>query len=218
MQQLVKKLGFKEVSDFYRQVADGALDMNVLIDKYLEIQHGDHVVTGDNVARSADEFVLDEQKAARQLPQNDDVLVIDRNLKGLDYQLARCCNPIYGDDVFGFVTVSGGIKIHRADCPNALRLKEHLAHRIIPAEWAGKGSSLYPITLRVVGHDDIGIVSNITSIIAKEQNVMLRSIDIKSSEDGLFAGTLVIQIDDNKKLNLLIKKIKGVKGVKNVTR
>ncbi|MBQ5460500.1 MAG: bifunctional (p)ppGpp synthetase/guanosine-3',5'-bis(diphosphate) 3'-pyrophosphohydrolase, partial [Bacteroidaceae bacterium] len=179
---------------------------------------GDHVVTGDNVARSADEFVLDEQKAARQLPQNDDVLVIDRNLKGLDYQLARCCNPIYGDDVFGFVTAGRGIKVHRKDCPNAQRLRDTLGYRIIPARWAGKGNSLYPITLRVVGNDDIGIVSNITSIIAKEQNVILRSINIKSSEDGLFSGNLIIQIDDLNKLKLLIKKLQGVKGVKNVTR
>ena len=217
MQQLVKKLGFKEVSDFYRQVADGALDMNVLIDKYLEIQHGDHVVTGDNVARSADEFVLDEQKAARQLPQNDDVLVIDRNLKGLDYQLARCCNPIYGDDVFGFVTVSGGIKIHRADCPNAPELKRRFGYRVVRAKWSGKGASQYSITLRVIGVDDIGIVNNLTNIISKEERLVLRSINIDSS-DGLFRGNLVVMIDDQAKLEALIKRLRTVKGVKQVER
>ena len=217
MQQLVKKLGFKEVSDFYRQVADGALDMNVLIDKYLEIQHGDHVVTGDNVARSADEFVLDEQKAARQLPQNDDVLVIDRNLKGLDYQLARCCNPIYGDDVFGFVTVSGGIKIHRSDCPNAPELKRRFGYRVVRAKWSGKGASQYSITLRVIGVDDIGIVNNLTNIISKEERLVLRSINIDSS-DGLFRGNLVVMIDDQAKLEALIKRLRTVKGVKQVER
>jgi GTP pyrophosphokinase len=217
MQQLVKKLGFKEVSDFYRQVADGALDMNVLIDKYLEIQHGDHVVTGDNVARSADEFVLDEQKAARQLPQNDDVLVIDRNLKGLDYQLARCCNPIYGDDVFGFVTVNGGIKIHRADCPNAPELKRRFGYRVVRAKWSGKGASQYSITLRVIGVDDIGIVNNLTNIISKEERLVLRSINIDSS-DGLFRGNLVVMIDDQAKLEALIKRLRTVKGVKQVER
>jgi len=217
MQQLVKKLGFKEVSDFYRQVADGALDMNVLIDKYLEIQHGDHVITGDNVARSADEFVLDEQKAARQLPQNDDVLVIDRNLKGLDYQLARCCNPIYGDDVFGFVTVSGGIKIHRADCPNAPELKRRFGYRVVRAKWSGKGASQYSITLRVIGVDDIGIVNNLTNIISKEERLVLRSINIDSS-DGLFRGNLVVMIDDQAKLEALIKRLRTVKGVKQVER
>ena len=146
------------------------------------------------------------------------MLVIDQNIKGVEYSMARCCNPIYGDRVFGFVTAGRGIKIHRDDCPNARRLREQMPYRVIAARWAGKGSSLYPVTLRVVGNDDIGIVNNITSIIAKEQNVMLRSIDIKSSEDGLFAGTLTIQIDDLNKLKLLVKKIQGVKGVKNVSR
>ena len=216
MMKLVKRLGYKHVYEFYRDISTETIDVGKFIDQYIEAQRRENSDGQDNASlHSAEEFV---QSQALPETTNKDVLVIDKNVKGVEYSLARCCNPIYGDKVFGFVTAGRGIKIHRADCPNALCLKEHLAHRIIPAEWAGKGSSLYPITLRVVGHDDIGIVSNITSIIAKEQNVMLRSIDIKSSEDGLFAGTLVIQIDDNKKLNLLIKKIKGVKGVKNVTR
>ena len=94
----------------------------------------------------------------------DDVLVIDQNLKGLDFKLAKCCNPIYGDDVFGFVTISGGIKIHREDCPNATEMKARFGYRIVKARWAGKSQGKqYPITLRVVGHDDIGIVTNITN-------------------------------------------------------
>ena len=219
MQQLVKKLGFKEVSDFYREVADGSIDMNLLIDKYLEIQQGTHAVSGDRAqtARSADEFVLDEQKAARQLPQMDDVLVIDRNLKGLDYQLARCCNPIYGDDVFGFVTVSGGIKIHRTDCPNAPELKRRFGYRVVRAKWSGKGASQYSITLRVIGVDDIGIVNNLTNIISKEEKLILRSINI-DSHDGLFRGNLEVMIDDQSRLESLIKRLRTVKGVKQVDR
>lgn len=217
MQQLIKKMGFKEVSDFYRQVADGTIDMNVLIDKYVEIQQWGRGVAGDNVVRSADEFVLDEQKTTRQLPQNDDVLVIDRNLKGIDYQLAHCCNPIYGDDVFGFVTVSGGIKIHRTDCPNAPELKRRFGYRIVRAKWSGKGASQYSITLRVIGIDDIGIVNNLTSIISKEERLVLRSINIDSS-DGLFRGNLVLMIDDQAKLEALIKRLRTVKGVKQVER
>lgn len=216
MQQLVKKLHFKEVSDFYRQVADGTLDMNTLIDKYLEIQQGEKTATGDNQARSAEEFVYDEQQLA-QVPQNDDVLIIDRNLKGIDYQLAHCCNPIYGDDVFGFVTVSGGIKIHRTDCPNAPELRRRFGYRIVRAKWSGKGASQYSITLRVIGVDDIGIVNNLTSIISKEEKLILRSINI-DSHDGLFRGNLVIMIDNNTKLESLIKKLRTVKGVKQVER
>jgi GTP pyrophosphokinase len=150
--------------------------------------------------------------------KDKDILVIDKNIKGVEYSLAKCCNPIYGDDVFGFVTINRGIKIHRSDCPNAQRLKENLGYRVIPARWAGKGNSQYPITLRIIGHDDIGIVNNLTSIIAKEKNVMLRSIDIKSSEDGLFAGTLTIMIENTNQLNQLVKKLRTVKGVKNLNR
>jgi predicted amino acid-binding ACT domain protein len=147
-----------------------------------------------------------------------DVLVIDQNLKGLEFKLAKCCNPIYGDDVFGFVTVSGGIKIHRADCPNANQMRERFGYRIVKARWAGKSvGTQYPITLRVVGHDDIGIVTNITSIISKENGISLRSIGINSN-DGLFSGTLTVMVGDTGRLEALIKKLRTVKGVKQVSR
>ena len=216
MQQLIKKLHFREVSEFYRQVTDGSIDMNMLIDKYLEIQQGDRVITGDNQARSADKFVLEEQQQT-VFAQNDDVLVIDRNLKGIDYQLARCCNPIYGDPVFGFVTVSGGIKIHRTDCPNAPELKKRFGYRVVKAKWSGKGASQYSITLRVLGQDDIGIVNNLTSIISKEEKLILRSINI-DSHDGLFRGNIEVMVDDNTKLETLIKRLRTVKGVKQIER
>ena len=216
MQTLIRKLGFKEVSDFYRQIADGTLDVNHVIDRYTELQQGDQPVTGNNVAESAAHFVLDEAR----LPGNaiqDDVLVIDRNLKGIDYQLARCCQPIYGDKVFGFVTVSGGIKIHRTDCPNAPELYKRFGYRIVKAKWSGKGASQYAITLRVIGNDDIGIVNNLTSIISKDEKLILRSINI-DSHDGLFSGNLTIMIDDNTRLEALLKKLRTVKGVKQVER
>ena len=216
MQVLIRKLGFKEVSDFYRHVASGDLDVNTVIDRYIELQQGDQPITGNNVAESAANFVLDESKLPHQAIQ-DDVLVIDRNLKGIDYQLARCCQPIYGDRVFGFVTVSGGIKIHREDCPNAAELKKRFGYRIVRAMWSGKGSSQYAITLRVIGNDDIGIVNNLTSIISKDEKLILRSINI-DSHDGLFSGNLTIMIDDNTRLEGLMKKLRTVKGVKQVMR
>jgi GTP pyrophosphokinase len=167
-------------------------------------------------ARSAEEFnfTSPEEEYVRQ---NEDVLVIDRNLKGIDYQLAKCCNPIYGDSIFGFVTVNGGIKIHRTDCPNAPELRRRFGYRVVRAKWSGKGSSQYSITLRVIGNDDIGIVNNITSIISKEEKIVMRSINI-DSHDGLFGGILVVQLDDTSKLEALIKKIRTVKGVKQVER
>jgi GTP pyrophosphokinase len=216
MQQLVRKLGFKEMSDFYKQVADGQIDTNIIIDKYQELVQGERTVTGDNQARSAGEFVLEQVQPAFTTV-SDDVLVIDRNLKGLDYQLARCCNPIYGDDVFGFVTVSGGIKIHRSDCPNAPELRKRFGYRIVRAKWSGKGSSQYSITLRVVGIDDIGILNNLTSIISKDEKLVLRSVNIDSN-DGLFRGNLIVMVNDTTKLDTLIKKLRTVKGVKQVER
>ena len=218
MFHVIRKMGFKEVSEFYKQIADGVLDTNAVIEKYIELKEGEKVVTGDNVARSAEEFVLDESKMAGLTPAvNDDVLVIDRNLKGLDYQLAKCCSPIYGDDIFGFVTVTGGIKIHRCNCPNAPELRRRFGYRIVKAKWSGKGSSQYSITIRVIGNDDIGIVNNLTSIISKDEKLILRSINI-DSHDGLFSGTLVVMINDNTRLESLMKKLRTVKGVKQVER
>ena len=214
MMRAMKKLGYKEASDFYRQLADGTLDVSTVIDKYLELQQGEKAPSTE--IRSAEEFVLEEHVATNQ-PQNDDVLVIGKDLKGVDYQLAHCCNPIYGDQVFGFVTVSGGIKIHRLDCPNAPELRRRFGYRIVKAKWSGKGASQYQITLRVIGNDDLGIVNNLTSIISKDEKLVLRSINI-DSHDGLFRGNLVVMMGDTARLETLIKKLRTVKGVKQVER
>ncbi len=218
MMRTMKKLGYKEASDFYRDIAANTLDMATILDKYQELQQGERVQSGDRstMTRSADEFVLEEHQSPVG-GQNDDVLVIDKNLKGIDYQLAKCCNPIYGDDVFGFVTAGGGIKIHRCDCPNAHEMRRRFGYRIVKAKWSGKGSSQYSITLRIIGNDDLGIVNNLTSIISKDEKLVLRSINIDSN-DGLFRGNLVIMINDNTRLESLIKKLRTVKGVKQVER
>ena len=217
MTRLIKKLRFKETSDFYRQIASGELDVNTVIEKYLELQVKEQHIIGDNMAQSADGFSLQGNTDKNVDHPSDDVLVIDKNLKGIDFQLAKCCQPIYGDEVFGFVTAGGGIKIHRCDCPNAPELRKRFGYRIVKARWSGKGSSKYSITLHVVGNDDIGIVNNLTSIISREEKLTLRSISI-DSHDGLFSGNLVVMLDDTSKLEALIKKLKAVKGVLNVTR
>ena len=213
---LIKKLGFKEANDFYRHIADGALDVNDVIEKYQEQQRHDNNAQPQQPARSAETFNYENPNEAIA-GGSDDVLVIDRNLKGVDYSLAKCCHPIYGDDVFGFVTVNGGIKIHRTDCPNAPELRKRFGYRVVKAKWSGKGNSQYSITLKIIGNDDIGIVNNITSIISKEEKIMMRSINI-DSHDGLFSGNLVVQLEDTTRLQALIKKLKMVKGVKQVQR
>ena len=219
MNILIKKLGFKEARDFYKQLAEGVLDPNTVIERYQQLQDESKSSANDqrHETRSAEEFVLQDSQEELLSYSNDDVLVIDKNLKGVDYQLARCCRPIYGDDVFGFVTINGGIKIHRTDCPNAPELRRRFGYRIVRARWSGKGTSQYSVTLRVIGNDDIGIVNNITSIISKEEKIMMRSINIDSN-DGLFSGNLVVNVEDTSRIEALIKKLRTVKGVKQVIR
>ena len=217
MSHLIKKLGFKETNDFYKRIADETLDINHVIEKYQEVQaHDNNLLTTQQPVRSADEYNY-ENPAEELANSSSDVLVIDRNLKGIDYQLANCCRPIYGDKVFGFVTVNGGIKIHRCDCPNAPELRKRFGYRIVKAKWSGKDRAQYTTTLKIIGNDDIGIVNNITSVIAKEEKIMMRSINI-DSHDGLFSGNLEIKVEDNTKLNLLIKKLRTIKGVKQIIR
>ena len=217
MMHLIKRLGFKVITDFYQSIAEGTLDTGYIIDQYVEQQRRDSdAAAGETQPRSADGYNLQPQ--GDENAEKEDVLVIDQNLKGIQYQLAKCCNPIYGDDIFGFVSVSGGIKIHRTTCPNAPSMRERFGYRIVKARWAGKSTgTAYPITLMVVGNDDIGIVTNLTSLINKEDGISLRNINIDAN-DGLFSGRLTVMVGDTGKLDALVKKLRAVKGVKSITR
>ena len=220
MSHLIKRMGFKETSDFYKQIVDNKLDANDVVDRYIEERDRELNQKMAGVVRSAEEFSFDAQSGQAVSYNNignDDELVIDQNLKGVDYSLAQCCHPIYGDPIFGFVTVSGGIKIHCQNCPNAPELRKRFGYRIVKARWSGKGQSQYNITLRIVGNDDLGIVNNITSIISKEEKIVMKSINI-DSYDGLFSGNLNVLVDDTSKLESLLKKLRTVKGVKSVAR
>ncbi len=215
----IKRLGFKVVTDFYKAIAEERLDVNKVIETYQQQLRHDKGEEPMAQARSAEEFVLQQKEEATDKTRRpaDDVVVIGPDLKGLEFRLAKCCNPIYGDEVFGFVSLSGGIKIHRTDCPNAPQMRERFGYRIVRAQWAGKGESKYAITLHVVGNDDMGIVNNITSIISKEEKIQMRSISINSN-DGLFSGHLTVMLEDTSRLQQLIRKLKTVKGIKNITR
>lgn len=218
MSHLVKRLGFKEMSDFYRQIVDEKLDANDIVDKYIEERDHEANLKYAGVVRSAEGFSLGGQNAEGSgFRSSDDELVIGQNLKGVDFSLAKCCNPIYGDPIFGFVTVSGGIKVHCQNCPNAPEMRKRFGYRIVKARWSGKGQSKYQISLRIVGNDDIGIVNNITNIISKEEKIVMRSINI-DSHDGLFSGNLDVLIDDTLKLEALLKKLRTVRGVKSIER
>lgn len=215
LMKLIKKSGYKTVTEFYSSLANGDIDINNVIERYLELSEKQ----GETVAeiKSADEFSLQTNQPDSS-SKNDDVLTIGANeVKGMNYKFAKCCNPILGDRVFGFISSEGVVKIHRENCPNAANILERYPYRIIPVKWAGKIGDQFGATLRIVGNDDIGIVTNITSIINKERSATLRSISIDSN-DGLFQGHLVVGVNDTSSLNNLIKKIKTVKGVKDVQR
>ena len=214
LMQLIKKLKYRTVTDFYVDIAAEKLDVNWIIDRYLELENKEGENRDAHLPVSAENFTL---KPALQDYKSTDELVIDQNLTGIDYKLAKCCNPIFGDDIFGFVS-SQGIKIHRVSCPNAHDLFSRFGYRVLKARWSGTtGSTSYTVVLRVIGNDQINIVSNLISIISKEAGVQMRSISIDSN-DGLFQGNISVMIANTSMMEQLIKKLKAVKGVKSVTR
>lgn len=215
LMQLIKKLRYKTVTDFYVDIATEKTDINNLLDKYVEFEKRVSETYDPSLDMRADKFKLPE---IAEETHSQDELVIDQNLKGIDYKLAKCCNPIFGDKIFGFVS-SQGIKIHRLSCPNANDLFTRYGYRVLNARWTGQRSksSSYTTVLRVIGNDHIHIVANLMSIISKEDGVKLRSINI-DSDDGLFQGTLSVSLANTSALDVLMKKLKEVKGVKQISR
>jgi GTP pyrophosphokinase len=212
MMRLIRKKGYKNVTDFYVDIANENLDVNAVIDQYLVLKESENAEHTES--RSVEGYHA--VTPIEEITSHEDVLVIDQNLTGVEYRLARCCNPVYGDAIFGFVS-SQGIKIHRTGCPNAPDLFKRFGYRIVKARWSGKSDTNYPVTLRVIGKDDIGIVTNISSVISKENGMTLRSINV-DSVDGLFQGTITALVNNTSVMDSLIKKIKAVKGVKQVSR
>lgn len=216
LNKVVRQMGFKQATEFYKSIYDGTLDVNKVLTTYMQVLNPVASNSENVVAEKAENFKF-ERSQDSFISQKSDTLIIDKNVKGLEYSFAKCCNPIYGDDVVGFVTLSRGITIHRADCKNACHMIEEVPYRQVDVKWAESGG-LSQVVLKVLGNDDIGIVNNITSILLKEKTIALRSIDIKSSEDGLFSGSLTLMVSDQTKLSGLIKKLQEIKGVKSVSR
>lgn len=217
MSRVILKLGYKTQTAFYHDLSVETISVDEVLKEYELLQTPQ--IQGEPAAHSAAEFTASPEATVEsdKKQAGSDVLVIDRDLKGIDYKLARCCHPIYGDSIVGFVSIARGITIHRSDCSNIKNLEKQYPYRIQRARWSGKSAGQYFITLRVVGNDDIGIVTNISSVINKEPNTLLRSISI-DTEGGLFQGHLTVSVSDLSSLNTLIRKIQSVKGVKNVSR
>ncbi len=214
MSRFINKKGYKTMTDFYVDVNDEKIDIAVLVEEYLDFNAKQQESSKPH--ETAENFVL-QHKINDDQRGNDDILVIGDNVKGINYKLSKCCNPIYGDTIVGFVASDGAIKVHRRNCGNVKHLMEKYPYRIIKSQWSGKLGKQYAVTLKVVGNDDIGIVSNITSLINKEGDTILRSVSINST-GGIFEGFLVIGINSLDNLDTLVKKIKNLKGVKDVQR
>lgn len=208
-----KKAGYKTLTAFYVAINQDKINMPLLRTRL----SGEEEENGQNeLPRSAEEFVGETE--LQKITKNTDALIIDKNLKNVDYTLAKCCNPIFGDEIFGFVTVNGGIKIHKCDCPNAPAMISKFGYRIVKAAWAGTSTKgEYPAKLKIIGKDDIGIVTNITSLINKENGTAMRSISI-DSHDGLFEGNITIVVNNTGQIESLCKKLTKIKGVKQVYR
>ncbi|MEJ2003541.1 MAG: bifunctional (p)ppGpp synthetase/guanosine-3',5'-bis(diphosphate) 3'-pyrophosphohydrolase [Cyclobacteriaceae bacterium] len=149
--------------------------------------------------------------------KSDDILLIGEDMDVVDYKLAKCCNPIPGDNVFGFVTVNEGIKIHRTTCPNAPELLANHAHRVIKARWASQHESSFLVGLKIIGTDRVGLINDVSSIISGELKVNMRSMSI-DTESGLFEGNIMLFVHDTSHLDLLIQKLNNVEGVVKVSR
>ncbi|MCH5233422.1 MAG: bifunctional (p)ppGpp synthetase/guanosine-3',5'-bis(diphosphate) 3'-pyrophosphohydrolase [Muribaculaceae bacterium] len=211
LMKFIARQGYKHANDFFADMADGKIDPGKFLNSYLE----ETKPKPDNTKVSAGEYQMHE-------PENDDrkheILKIgEKSISGLSYKFAKCCNPIYGDEVFGFIASDGTVKIHRKNCPNATHLSNRYPYRMIKTVWSGIQGDMLPATLKITGKDDIGILANITSVISKEYGVNMRNISVDSN-DGMFQGMLVITVSDSKKLSSLIKKLSTVKGVKQIQR
>lgn len=197
---------------FYR-IAVGNINLKHLKDFHQEkgkIAHKSGIIKKAEPAKSLEQMVT----AARG---KSDMLVIGENLQKFDYKLSPCCNPISGDDVFGFITINEGIKIHRVNCPNAIQLLSNYAYRVVKAKWTSQELISFLAGIKITGIDEVGLVNNITKIISNELNVNMRSISFDSN-DGTFEGTVMVFVHDTNHLTDLMKKLKKVNGVLSVTR
>lgn len=213
IRRILKHFGFKLAVDLYFEVAIGKIDTLEIKSLFAEKQEEEA-----SAKKTVEEILPQTDAQNLAYDGGNDFLIIDNNIKNVNYKLAKCCNPVFGDRIFGFVTISEGIKIHRANCPNAPQMKERFPYRIIKTVWKDNTSnSSFLTTLHISGTDEVGIVSEITHIISKDIGTQMRSINI-SSNKGNFEGILQVSVYNLDHLDFLIHKLKKVNGVTSVSR
>jgi len=197
--------------DLFFNVAKGSIDIKDL----REYQQSEKVIENKPQEKIDTEQVHTLLKNIKT--KDSDMLLIGEDMQKIDYKLAACCNPIPGDDVFGFITVSDGIKIHRTNCPNAAKLMANYGYRIVKAKWTNQQELAFLTGLRITGIDDVGLINKITTVISNDFKVNMRSITV-DSDNGIFEGSIMVYVNDTEHLDNLIKRLKMVNGVNNVTR
>ncbi|MCB0809591.1 MAG: bifunctional (p)ppGpp synthetase/guanosine-3',5'-bis(diphosphate) 3'-pyrophosphohydrolase [Flavobacteriales bacterium] len=212
IQALLDHFRANSVTDLHYQVARGRYDLEALEKPSLR---GGRIVLPKRKASSEDRSL---EEVVREIRGGDQsALLIGDDLQKIDYKLSPCCNPIPGDDVFGFITINDGIKIHRVNCPNAVQLMSNFAYRIVKARWKGKDTVEFLAGIKFSGIDDVGLVNKITSIISHEHNVNMRAISFES-HDGIFEGKVMAFVHDTDHLDALMDKLRRVNGVRSVER
>lgn len=206
-------LKFSSSQDLFYNVAKGLVDIKQLREFVAHEKNNDATLSTQNTQFNNHIGGLVEKFNKK----DQDTLLIGDDLQQIDYTLAPCCNPIPGDDVFGFLTVNDGIKIHRTSCPNASKLMANYGYRIMKARWSSKNDVSFLTGLRIVGIDDVGLVNKLTTVISQEFNVNIRSLSITSNE-GIFEGNIMVFVNDIAQLESLMKTLKQVQGITTVSR
>ncbi len=223
--RIARNYKLHSVLDLYYEIGASHIDLKTLAD-YIEEKKEQSSNRFLNLLRNP--FAKDKENGksataekfedlVTSLRGKDNMLVIGENMQKIDYKLAPCCNPIPGDEVFGFITINEGIKIHKTNCPNAIQLMSNYAYRIVKAKWINKQSLSFLSCIKVTGFDDVGIVNSITRIISNEQHLNMRSLSFDSN-DGIFEGTIQVFVNSTDHLTGLMQKLKKVEGVKSVYR
>ncbi len=204
--------GLASQFDFFFKVGKGQID-NKDLRRFKDFKPSSTIKT-----RPASK-ISDAKSFEKELVQvkSNDVLLIGEDMDVIDYKLAVCCNPIPGDNVFGFVTVTEGIKIHRVSCPNAPELLANHGHRVVKAKWASQHQSAFLVCLKIIGTDRVGLINDVTRIISDELKVNMRSMSI-DTDSGIFEGEIMLYVNDTRHLDLLTSKLEKVDGVVKVSR
>ncbi|MDR1761365.1 MAG: HD domain-containing protein [Bacteroidales bacterium] len=212
--KLLKHLSLKNTNDLYLAALNNKIDFSCLKELFIDTQKTDNDKKA--IAINPEEFKNNIHK--KLAIDSEDLLIIDNNVNNVDYKFAPCCNPIKGDEIFGFVTAGGGIKIHRLHCPNALNMLEKYPYRIIKTQWTStSNNSTFTAGVLIIGNDDLGIINNVTQLLGREKNIAIRTISI-NSRDGQFEGYLSLSINDSEHLAKILDKIRSIKGVHSAER